>query len=113
LEFVKLYDTLSEAVSGYAHLYAYGEEKCRFLKNLLGQTIRNLEDFDCPSPYGLKSQFSCSLPCHRNYLNVRCATRSAHTLYRWLRHHFQSRLYIGCPPDFTHHTAAFNSGVSR
>jgi hypothetical protein len=46
LQFVKFYDTLSEAVSSYAHLYAYGEEKCRFLKNLLGQPIRNLEDFD-------------------------------------------------------------------
>jgi hypothetical protein len=112
LEFVKLYDTLSEAVSGYAHLYAYGE-KCKFLKKLLAQPIRNLEDFACPSPYGLKSQFSCSLPSHRNYQNFHCANRSAYTLYKWLMHHLQGRLYIGCPPDSTRHTAAFNSGVSR
>jgi hypothetical protein len=58
LEFAKLYQTLNEAVAGYAHLYAYGKEKCRFLKSLLPQPIRNLEDFDCPSPHGLKSQFS-------------------------------------------------------
>jgi hypothetical protein len=112
LEFVKLYENLSEVVSGYAHLYAYGEEKCKFLKTLLGQPIRNLEDFECPSPYGLNSQFSCSLPCHRNYQNVRCATRSAHTLYKWLMHHPKSRLYIGCTPDSTRHTAAFNSAIS-
>jgi hypothetical protein len=42
LEAAKLYQTLNEAVAGYAHLYAYGEEKCRFLKNLLVQPIRNL-----------------------------------------------------------------------
>jgi hypothetical protein len=65
LEFKKLYEALSKAVSGYAHLYAYGEEKCKFLKSLLTQPIRNLEDFDCPSPYGLKSDFSCSMPCQK------------------------------------------------
>jgi hypothetical protein len=48
VDFVGLHETLSEAMSGYAHLYAYGEEKCRFLTNLLGQPIRNLEDIDFP-----------------------------------------------------------------
>jgi L-ribulose-5-phosphate 3-epimerase UlaE len=38
VEFVELYDTLSEAVSGFAHLYAYGE-KCKYLKKLLAQPI--------------------------------------------------------------------------
>jgi hypothetical protein len=52
VDFIGLHETLSEAVSGYAHLYAYGEEKCTFLANLLGKPIRNLEYFDCPSPYG-------------------------------------------------------------
>jgi hypothetical protein len=44
VNFVGLHDTLSEAVSGYAHIYACGEEKCRFLTNLLAQPIQNLED---------------------------------------------------------------------
>jgi hypothetical protein len=55
VEHIKLLRTLNEAVSGYAHLYAHGEEKCRFLKNLLGQPIRNLEEFYFLSPYGLMS----------------------------------------------------------
>ena len=53
------------------------------------------------------------MPCHKNYLNYRCATRNAHTLFKWLMHHLQSRNYIACPPDFTRHTASFNSGLSR
>jgi len=113
LDYAKLYDTIREAVSGYAHLYAYGTIKTKFLSNLLGQPIRNLEDFKCPPPHGLKAQFSCSIPCHKIYLNYRCATGNAHTLFKWLMHHLQSRNYINCPPDFTRHTALFNASVSR
>jgi len=113
LDYAKLPETIREAVSGYAHLYAYGTAKTRFLSNLLGQPVRNPEDFNCPPPHGLKAQFSCSMPCHKNYLNYRCATRNAHTLFKWLMHHLQSRNYIACPPDFTRHTASFNSGLSR
>ena len=64
LEYAKLADTIHEAVSGYAHLYAYGTKKTKFLTTLPGQPIRNLEDFECPPPHGLKTQVSCSMPCH-------------------------------------------------
>jgi len=111
LDYAKLTETIRKAVSGYAHLYAYGTAKTRFLSNLLGKPVRNLEDFKCPPPHGLKAQFSCNMPCHKNDLNYRCATRTAHTLFKWLKHHLQSRNYIACPPDFTHHTASFNSGL--
>ena len=113
LEYTKLYDTINEAVAGYAHLYAYGTDKAKYLTKLLGQPVRNLEDFGCPAPHGLKSQYSCSMPCHKNYLNYRCATRNAHTLFKWLKYHLQSREYINCPPDYTRHTASFNAGLSR
>ena len=73
LDYAKINDTISEAVSGYAHLYAYGTRKTKFLSTLLGKPFRNLEDFNCPPPHGLKAQFSCSMPCHKNYLNYRCA----------------------------------------
>jgi len=36
LDYAKLSETIREAVSGYAHLYAYGTAKTRFLSNLLG-----------------------------------------------------------------------------
>ena len=76
LDYAKLPETIREAVSGYAHLYAYGIAKTKFLSNLLGEPFGNLEDFNCPPPHGLKAQFSCSMPCHKNYLNYRCATRN-------------------------------------
>jgi len=82
-----LRETISEAVSGYAFLYAYGIAKTKILTTLVAQPVRNLEDFDCPQPQGLKAQFSCSMLCHKNYLNFRCATRNAHTLFKWLKHH--------------------------
>jgi len=113
LEYDKLRQTIREAVSGYAHLYAYGLAKTRFLAELVAQPVRNLEEFKCPQPHGLKAQFSCSMPCHKNYLNRRCATRNAHTLFKWLVHHLNSRNYIACSPEFTRHTASFNSGLSR
>jgi len=113
LDYDKLRETINEAVSGYAHLCAYGIAKTRFLTELLAHPVRNLEDFKFPQPQGLKAQLSCSMPCHKNYLNYSCATRNAHTLFKWLKHHLHSRAYISCPPEFTRHTASFNSGLSR
>ena len=101
LDYDKRCETISEAVSGYARLYAYGIAKTRFLAELLAQPVRNLEDFKCLQPHGLKAQFSCSMPCHNNYQNYRCATRNSHTLFKWLKHHLHSRNYINCPPEFT------------
>jgi len=112
LDYDKLRGTISEAVSGYAHLYANGIVKTRFLTELLVQPLRNLEDFVCPQPHGLKAQLCCSMPCHKNYLKYSCATRNAHTLFKRLKHHLHSRAYISCPPEFTRHTASFNSGLS-
>jgi len=111
LDYGKLADTIREAVSGYAHLYAFGTAKTKFLTTLLGKPFRNLQDFKCPPPHGLKAHFSCNMPCHKNYRNYRCATRNAHTLLKWLTHYLQSRNYISCPPEFTRHTASFNSGL--
>jgi len=112
-DYDKLRETINEVVSGYAHLYAYGITKTRFLTELLTQPVWNLEDFKCPQPHGFKAELSCGMPCHKNYLNNSCATRNAHTLFKWLKHHLHSRAYISCPPDFTRHTASFNSGLSR
>ena len=92
---------------------AYGLAKTRFLTELQAQPVLNLEDFKCPAPHGLKSKYSCSMPCHKNYLKFSCATLNAQTLFKWLKHHIHSLAYISCPPDFTRHTASFNSGLSH
>jgi len=39
LDYDKLCETISEAVSGYAHLYAYGITKTKFLTTLLAQPV--------------------------------------------------------------------------
>ena len=113
LEYDKLRQTIREAVSGYAHLHAYDVGKTRFLTELLTQPVRNLENFECPQPQGLRVEFSCSMSCHKNYLNRSCATGNAHSLFKWLQHDIRSRSYISFPPDFTRHTASFNAGLSR
>ena len=41
---------VNEAVSGFAHLYAYGVSKCTTLAGLTGRPIHNLDDVNCPPP---------------------------------------------------------------
>jgi hypothetical protein len=60
----KLFTAVSEAVAGFAHLYSYGASKCKFLSELLGRPILNLQDFKCPTTNELKTKYSCSLSCH-------------------------------------------------
>jgi len=43
----ELHRALTEAVAGFAHLYAYGVSKCTFLAGLTGRPIHYLEDFEC------------------------------------------------------------------
>jgi len=47
----ELYTVASDAVAGFAHLYAYGVSKCKFFTELLGRFILNLQDFNCPLPH--------------------------------------------------------------
>ena len=59
----QLSTVLSEAVVGFAHLYGYGESKCRLLSQLLARPVHNLEDLKCPSPRNFRYRFSCTKPC--------------------------------------------------
>jgi hypothetical protein len=107
----QLSTVLSEAVAGYAHLYAYGETKCAFLSDLINRTFLNLEYFKCPSAENLKPpKYQCGFPCHR-FPSVRCTTRGAQCLYEWLMHHFKTMSYVKCPPDFSRHSAQFISAA--
>jgi len=45
-----LYTVANKAVAGFAHLYAYGVSKCKFLTDPLSRPILNLQDFNCPLP---------------------------------------------------------------
>jgi hypothetical protein len=43
----QLSTALREVVAGFAHLYSYGESKCKLLSQLLGRPVHNLEDLYC------------------------------------------------------------------
>jgi len=60
-----LYTVLSEAVAGFAHLFSYGVTKCKFLTDLQGRPILNLQDFNCPQPTTFNHRIRCSLSCHK------------------------------------------------
>ena len=51
IEYKELHMVLTEAVAGFAYLYAHGVSKCTFLDGLTGRPIHNLEDLACPHPY--------------------------------------------------------------
>ena len=52
---------LSEAVAGFAHLYAYGVSICTFLAGMTGRTIDNLHDVNFP--HQTLSITSFGVPC--------------------------------------------------
>jgi len=50
----QLETALREAGAGYARLYSYGIEKCKFLAELIGRPFLNLEDSGCPTQRDLR-----------------------------------------------------------
>ena len=72
LPYNQLETALSEAVAGYAHLYTYGNAKCKFLEELIGRPVLNLEGFGCPTQRELRPGYSCVLPCH-HFNDISCA----------------------------------------
>jgi len=98
-----VYMIVSEAVAGFAQLYCFGVTKCKFLTELLASPILKLQDFNCPQPTSFNHTRWCSLPCNK-FPNVNCATKTAHSLYDWLMFHLQTKSYIRCPKDMTHHS---------
>ena len=106
----KLFTVVKEAVAGFAHLYSFGITKCKWLSELLGQPILDLQHFNCSQPSEFKPKFSCSMPCHK-FPNVSCATKNAHSLYDWLKYHLQTKSYVRCPKHMTRYTSKFISAI--
>jgi len=110
IEYKELHTVLTEAMTGFAHLYAYGLSKCPFLSELTGRPIHNLEDLECPSPVSFNHKRWCTLPCPK-FPRFSCATKTAHSLYNWLMYYLQKKDYVQCPADMTRHTADFVSAL--
>jgi hypothetical protein len=62
INYSALYTVLNEAVAGFTHQYAYGDEKCSFLNEITGRTIINLEQFNCPPASHFKGKYQCVSP---------------------------------------------------
>ena len=61
IAYSELYTVASEAVAGFAHLYAYVVAKCALLTELLSRLILNLQDFNCPLPKSFNHKYWCSM----------------------------------------------------
>jgi len=101
---------VGEAIAGFVHLYRSGVTKSKFLTELLGHPILNLQDFNCPQPTSFNHTHWCSLPFHK-FPNVDCATKTAHSLYDWLMFHLQTKSYVKCPKDMELHSSKFVSAA--
>jgi len=53
-----------------------------------------------------KSRYNYVLHCH-SYNDISCGARNAHSFYKWLMYHFQTKSYVKCPKNMTRHTAMF------
>jgi hypothetical protein len=45
IAYAALFQTMNEATANFAHLYAKGSAKCKFLSNLLSRSVQNLDTF--------------------------------------------------------------------
>ena len=108
IEYKALHTVVTEALAGFDHLYAYGVSKVTFHSSLIGPTIHNLEDVDCPTPDSFNHKHWCNMPCHK-FPKFACALKTAHSLYDWLMHYLQTIHFVNCPSDMTRHTASFVS----
>ena len=98
IEYKDLHTVVTEAVAGFAHLYAYGVSKVTFIFTLTGRTIHNLENVDCPIPDSFNHKHSCTLPLYK-FSKFASAFKTAHSLYDWLMHYLQTKDYVKCPSD--------------
>ena len=106
IEYKDLHTVVTEAVAGFAHLYAYGVSKVTFISCLTGRTIHNLEDMGCHTAYSFSHKHWCTMSCHK-FPKIACATKTAHSFYDSLMHYLQTKDYVQCPSDMSRHTASF------
>jgi len=101
-----------QSVAEYAHFYSYGINKCKFLVELIGRRILNLEDNCRTTQLKLRPGYSCILPC-QHFNDINCATGNPHSFYKWLKYHFQTNYYVNCPKYMKRHNAMFVSAVYK
>ena len=88
------YDRLFAAFYGIkvmkAEVFAKGLEKCRLLTNLLGQNVKNLDDYGWPKIQDLvktDSLWICSSNPFQHKKRLHCAERKAKVYGEWAMQH--------------------------
>jgi hypothetical protein len=69
IDYKDLHTVVTEAVAGFAHLYAYGVSNVTFLSSLTGRMIHNLGDMVVPPQ--IPSTINTDVPCRpTNFPNL-------------------------------------------
>ena len=93
LEYEKLFAVFYDIIVLNAEVFAKGFEKCRLLTRLLGQNVKNLDDYGCPKIRDLvgegkaKSSWICSSFPFRHKTRLHCADRKAKVYGDWAMQH--------------------------
>ena len=90
LDYDKLFDVFYGIKVMNAEVFAKGLEKCRVLTNLLGQNVKNLDDYGCPKNQDLvktDSSWICSCYPSRHKTRLQCAERKAKVYGDWAVQH--------------------------
>ena len=90
-EYKDLHTVFTEAVTGFANLYAYGVSKFTFPSSLAGRTIHNLLDMDYPTPDSFNHKHWCTVSSHE-FPKIYWVTKAAHSLYDWLMHYQHTKV---------------------
>jgi hypothetical protein len=100
-EYQELHTVVTEAVVGFARLYAYGVSKVTFLSTLTGRTIHNQVKSIAqpPMPSITKLDYRAMPQIPQTCLG----NQKAHSLYDWFMHYLQIKDYFQCPPDMGRH----------
>lgn len=76
LPYASLQYILTSLFVSYTHIYSKGLEKCKFIQNLCGRNILDLNDFKCPKVHEIQEVMMLSCPNHSPPFH-HCALRKA------------------------------------
>ena len=90
LDYEKLFAVFYDIKVMNAEVFAKRLEKCRLLTTLLGQNVKNLDDYACPKIQDLvktDSLWNCSSYLFRHKTRLHCAERKAKVYGDWVMQH--------------------------
>ena len=90
LDYEKLFAVFYDIKVMNSEVFAKGFEKCRLLTSLLGQNVKNLDDYGCPKIQDLvktDNLWICSSYPFRRKTRLHCAERKAKVYGEWAMQH--------------------------